>query len=73
MQTEITVALISAVALIVAGVPAALVERARRENADDHAYVRKILTRVETKLDNHLEDHINGFTRRNKSEAEQNR
>ena len=73
MQTEITVALISAVALIVAGVPAALVERARRENADDHAYVRQILTRVENKLDNHLEDHINGFTRRNKSEAEQNR
>ena len=73
MQTEITVALISAVALIVAGVPAALVERARRENADDHAYVRQILTRVENKLDNHLEDHINGFTRRNKSEAKQNR
>lgn len=71
MQTEITVALISAVALIVAGVPAALVERARRENADDHAYVRRILTRVENKLDNHLEDHINGFTRRNKSENQQ--
>ena len=73
MQTEITVALISAVALIVAGVPAALVERARRENADDHAYVRKILTRVENKLDNHLEDHINGFTRRNSKKTEQNR
>ena len=71
MQTEITVALISAVALIVAGVPAALVERARRENADDHAYVRRIPTRVENKLDNHLEDHINGFTRRNKSENQQ--
>ncbi|MGA1296850.1 MAG: hypothetical protein ACO3X1_16205 [Burkholderiaceae bacterium] len=71
MQIEITVALISAVALIVAGVPAALVERARRENADDHAYVRRILTRVENKLDNHLEDHINGFTRRNKSENQQ--
>ena len=73
MQTEITVALISAVALVAAGIPAALIERARRENADDHAYVRQILTRVENKLDNHLEDHINGFTRRNKSEAEQNR
>ena len=73
MQTEITVALISAVALIVAGVPAALVERARRENADDDAYVRQILTRVENKLDNHLEDHINGFTRRNKSENQQAR
>jgi hypothetical protein len=71
MQTEIIIALISAVALIVAGVPAALVERARRENADDHAYVRRILTRVENKLDNHLEDHINGFTRRDKSENKQ--
>jgi hypothetical protein len=71
MQTEITVALISAVAIVAAGVPAALIERARRENADDHAYVRKILTRVETKLDNHLEDHINGFTRRDKSENKQ--
>jgi hypothetical protein len=71
MQTEITVAIISAVAIVAAGVPAALIERARRENADDHAYVRKILTRVETKLDNHLEDHINGFTRRDKSENKQ--
>jgi hypothetical protein len=71
MPTEITVAIISAVAIVAAGVPAALIERARRENADDHAYVRKILTRVETKLDNHLEDHINGFTRRDKSENKQ--
>ena len=73
MQTEITVAIISAVAIVAAGVPAALIERARRENADDHAYVRKILTRVETKLDNHLEDHSNGFTRRNNPKGKQNR
>lgn len=66
MPIEIIIALISAVAIIVAGLPAALIERARKENADDHAYVRKILTRVETKLDNHLEDHANGFTRRNR-------
>lgn len=66
MPIEIIIALISAVAIIVAGLPAALIERARKENADDHAYVRKVLTRVETKLDNHLEDHANGFTRRNR-------
>ena len=71
MPIEIIIALISAVAIIVAGLPAALIERARKENADDHAYVRKVLTRVENKLDNHLEDHINGFTRRNKSENQQ--
>jgi hypothetical protein len=66
MPTEITVAIISAIAIVAAGLPAALIERARRENADDHAYVRKILTRVENKLDNHLEDHANGFARRNR-------
>ena len=66
MPIEIIIALISAVAIIVAGLPAALIERARKENADDHAYVRKVLTRVENKLDDHLEDHANGFTRRNR-------
>ena len=64
MPTEIYVALISAVAIITAaGLPAWLVERARRENAEDHQYVRKILTRVERKIDNHLEDHADGLTR----------
>ena len=70
MPTEIYVALISAVAIVSAAVlPAILIERARRENADDHAYVRKILTRVERKIDNHLEDHDNGVTRRNKNQT----
>ena len=70
MPTEVLVALISAIAIITAaGLPAWLVERARRENADDHAYVRKILTRVERKIDNHLEDHDNGVTRRNKNQT----
>jgi hypothetical protein len=74
MPTEITVALISAIAIVTAaGLPAWLVERARRENADDHAYVRRILTRVERKIDNHLEDHQNGLTRRNNSKERQNR
>ena len=66
MPTEITVALISAVAIVSAAVlPAILIERARKENANDHAYVRRLLTRVERKIDNHLEEHDNGTTRRN--------
>jgi hypothetical protein len=70
MPTEISVALISGIAIICAAVlPAILIERARRENADDHAYVRKILTRVENKLNTHLEDHDNGTTRRNKNQT----
>jgi len=65
MPTEIQVALISGLAIIVAaGLPAWLIERARKENTEDHAYVRRILTRVERKIDNHLEDHRNGVTRR---------
>jgi hypothetical protein len=65
MPTEIYVALISAIAIIIAaGLPAWLIERARKENSQDHAYVRKVLTRVERKIDNHLEDHSNGVTRR---------
>ena len=65
MPTEIYVALISAIAIIIAaGLPAFLIERARKENTQDHAYVRKILTRVERKIDNHLEDHRSGVTRR---------
>jgi hypothetical protein len=72
MPTEIYVALISGIAIICAAVlPAVLIERARKENADDHQYVRKILTRVERKIDNHLEDHDNGITRRNKNQTKQ--
>lgn len=66
MPTEIWVALISAFAIVSAALlPAWLIERARKENADDHAYVRRALTRVERKIDNHLEDHsTDGTTRR---------
>ena len=70
MPTEIYVALISGIAIICAAVlQAVLIERARRENADDHQYVRRILARVERKIDNHLEDHDNGVTRRNKNQT----
>jgi hypothetical protein len=66
MPTEITVALISAVAIVTAaGIPAFLIERSRKENSEDHAYVRRALGRVERKIDNHLEDHtIDGTARR---------
>ena len=74
MPDQILIALISAAALIIAaGLPTFMVERARKENAEDHATVRKILTRVEHKIDNHLEDHGNGFTRRNKPKGQQTR
>ena len=72
MPSEIIVAIIGGFCLIVAaGLPAFLVERARKENADDHQYVRRILTRVERKIDNHLEDQDNGVTRRKKSQSKQ--
>jgi type II secretory pathway component PulJ len=68
MPTEVTVALISAVAIVAAAVlPAVLIQSLRKENSEDHQYVRRVLTRVERKLDNHLEDHDNGVTRRNKT------
>jgi type II secretory pathway component PulJ len=68
MPTEVTVALISAVAIVTAAVlPAILIQSLRKENSEDHQYVRRVLTRVERKLDNHLEDHENGVTRRNKT------
>ena len=70
MPTEIYVALISGLAIVAAAIlPAVLIERARKENADDHQYVRKILTRVERKIDDHLEDHSNGVTRRNRGKT----
>jgi hypothetical protein len=70
MPTEIWVALISATAIITAaGLPAWMIERARKENHTDHAKVTKVLRRVESKIDRHLEDHSSGFTRRNKKES----
>lgn len=52
MNTEIVVALIAGFALVAAGVPAALIQRSRAENRDDHALVSDILER----LDDHLDD-----------------
>ncbi len=52
----ITVAVIAAVG----GVLAALVQSMRKENRDDHAIVSDSLNRIETKLDNHIDDHLKG-------------
>jgi hypothetical protein len=57
MSTEVVVALIAAFAVIMAGVPSAFIERARRENADDHAAVRRRLDRIDEHLDE-IEDSV---------------
>jgi hypothetical protein len=51
MNTEIVVALIALVGVVAAGVPAALIERARKENAADHDYVATVLERLDDHLD----------------------
>lgn len=69
MNDVVLVALIGAFGTIAAGLPAVLIERARRENSDDHATVRKKLSelrlgieKVSTKIgsvDGKLEQHLN--------------
>jgi hypothetical protein len=44
----------------IGGVLAALVQGLRKENRNDHAVVADSLNRIETKLDNHIEDHLKG-------------
>lgn len=56
MSEAIIVATIAAVG----GVLAALVQGLRKENRDDHAIVGQALNRIETKLDNHIDDHFKG-------------
>ena len=57
MRVEVVVAIIGAIAVITAGLPASLIERARRENADDHASVRRRLDRIDEHLDE-IEDAV---------------
>lgn len=57
MRVEVVVAIIGAIAVITAGLPATLIERARRENADDHASVRRRLDRIDEHLDE-IEDAV---------------
>lgn len=42
------------------GVLAALVQGMRKENRSDHAVVADSLNRIETKLDDHIDDHLKG-------------
>ena len=56
MNEAIIVASIAAIG----GVLAALVQGLRKENRNDHAVVADSLNRIETKLDNHIEDHLKG-------------
>jgi hypothetical protein len=44
----------------IGGVLAALVQGLRKENRNDHAVVANSLNRIETKLDNHIDDHLKG-------------
>ena len=57
MTEAVLIALIGAIAVITAGLPATLIERARRENADDHAQVRRRLDRIDEHLDE-IEDAV---------------
>jgi hypothetical protein len=56
MNEAIIVASIAAIG----GVLAALVQGLRKENRSDHAIVANSLDRIETKLDNHIDDHLKG-------------
>ncbi len=56
MSEIILVAVIGAVGTVLA----ALVQAMRKENRDDHAVVADSLNRIETKLDNHIDDHLKG-------------
>jgi hypothetical protein len=56
MNEAIVVASIAAIG----GVLAALVQGLRKENRNDHAVVANSLDRIETKLDNHIDDHLKG-------------
>lgn len=53
-------AIIVATIAAVGAVLAALVQSMRKENRDDHAIVTDSLNRIETKLDNHIDDHLKG-------------
>ena len=53
-------AVIVAVIAAFGGILAALVQGLRKENRTDHAVVADSLNRIETKLDNHIDDHLKG-------------
>lgn len=74
MSDAVIVALIGVIGTVAAGLPAVLIERARRENNNDHAVVQMRLSRimnavkdvsekvskVDGRLEGHLKDHSDG-------------
>jgi hypothetical protein len=56
MWEGIVIALITTGGAILVG----LMQSMRKENTRDHGYVRDSLGRLETKLDNHIDDHLKG-------------
>ena len=72
MNDAVLIAIIGAFATIVAGVPAVLIERSRRENSGDHAIAQMRLSKVlknlgevseklgamDHNLEGHLDEHV---------------
>lgn len=56
MTESIIVAVIGAVGIVLAS----LVQSLRKENRRDHATVSSSLTRIESKLDGHIDNHAQG-------------
>lgn len=54
MDNTIAVACIG----VVGAVLVALIEKSRRDNERDHAIVSAGIDRIESKLDNHISDHV---------------
>jgi hypothetical protein len=50
------VALISTIGVVLA----ALIQKGRKENIEDHGYVLESLDRIEEKIDNHVDAHAQG-------------
>lgn len=56
MMEAIAVALIGLVGVVLA----ALIQRGRKENKDDHMLVVQGMLRIESKIDGHIGDHARG-------------
>lgn len=56
MMEAIAVALIGLVGVVLA----ALIQRGRKENKDDHMLVVQGMARIESKIDGHIGDHARG-------------
>jgi hypothetical protein len=57
MNEAIIVAIIASFGVVAAGLPAALIERARKENSEDHAKVSSALESIQDHL-NEIEDSV---------------